>query len=1846
MPSPTQFSSQSWLLSLEDLRYQPTNERTKAIYRLLLRFIGRQLKDQHESIIKGAADEILDVMKNPNLNEEARRSEILELLPSESLDDDDYNELSNMCKKIDDWDPHQAKDDVGEDETLAVNVVMDDESDDDNLSEVAWSEDDIDDAESKNGTEAETRLLEDLARRNQIEIVPRVEMSEPIRKEGYQEYHIAPMKPPTKNQNVIKIRSLPEIERKAFGDIKELNPIQSEIYETAIKTSKNLLICAPTGAGKTNIAIMTILREALKYGRETESGEWVFSKDDFKVIYVAPIKALVQEVVENFRGRLGVAPYNFAVEELTGDHQLNQRQISRSQIIVCTPEKWDIVTRKSIDRLYTKVVRLVIFDEIHLLHNERGATLEALIVRIKRHRMMEGEKIRILGLSATLPNYKDVSRFIAPDSPESSTFYFGSKHRPIPLRQQYIAMAKSKRAYKLVDEIVYEKVLEKLAENAQILIFVHSRPGTAKTADYIKTRAVDEQKVGLFLSDESAREQIQEVGQNLRGKLHELLKFGIGIHHAGLNKDERSCVEDLFRQRFIKVLVSTATLAWGVNLPARVVIIKGTQVYRDGKLTDLDSLDVTQMLGRAGRPGFDREGEGIVITDQSTVQFYMSLMTEQLPVESRLIGRLAEFINAECVGGNIESLEDAIDWIRETYLYSRMLSVLKQDDNRQYLSLYGIDPGAREKDPELSAHRRNLAYAAASILDNRGLILFDRTSGLMKSTELGRIASHYNCSSRTMKTFNDEIKEYTTDTDLFRIFSLAEEFNDMRVKDGDVLDLQTLFNQVPFPIDDKRATPGANKVNALLQVYIFRLNIDGSDLICEMHFIKDNAARLARAIFEVVLMKGYAQVAELALDFCRKIDKRMTVCHSVLRQFADDLDPNILSRLEKRNYHVDELRVLKADKITELLRCDRRDGERVARLLGYLPKFDLKATSRPVSRDALKIDLSIKTNFKWSETHHGYSQRFWLFVEDTNQEVILHNEIIYIRRFDSDGQTVSTSFVVPYLRPAHPGYFIRLFADNWFGCDHRLWLPIEGLSLPDEEAIKTELMDIHAQSIRSVDHPQFEREYARQQISSLNQIQTQVFEQIKNMDRDLILLAPAGSGKTLCAELAIIQCLRIYGDTAKGGYVAANPDSARRVMDKWMHIFGEQEVALLTGNYRLDAVRVSNQRVQVVIGDPKSWHVLTLMRSKKYRNLLNKFQLFVIDDIHRLHDDADSTLEWLCSKLRIITKQNPDSPARFVVLGSPISSAVSLRRWFAFEKGKNEPKVFNFSPRTRPVRLELICQKYHPFDYKMRIMAMQRPVYRAIINHAKDRPVIIFVSDQQRAQDVCENIISHARRDSILLARSSKKPDIHDRDLRDCIKYGGAYIYKGMHPEDLKIVEALYERGDIQVLVATVAMCWSIPCRSYLTIIMDTQHHNGVEAQDYPLTDVIQMVGLSGRPLLDHECKCIIMCHNSKADHYERSLREPLLIESELPINLVNHVNYEVATGALTDLNMIYKPYLAQTFFHKRISVNPNYYVDTMFTEDDEKQKLDALVNYFNELTNNVASDLRKYEFLSMEGSQEEFSAGLLSKISLEYYISFETLSNYEKHLSSSSSISELIQIISIYTSEFKSIPIRNGELSDLKRLQRRHRPSEGSYLSEHYFKIKLLILSQYQKTDGKEDSVSGELIEDRRHIITVCHRLLMAIIDVAWLKDSFSLAKSCLQLCKKVAPFNRSTRPNLEMDSSLSKSDDFVNLEVTVVREDEPFSMDEFSDLRLPDYMYREEGWCFLIHGRPKSKKDAEKFVLFRRVKTPTRGTNSYKLDFALTENALAYSYDLYFMSDFYSTREDRKIPDINIEE
>lgn len=361
----------------------------------------------------------------------------------------------------------------------------------------------------------------------------------------YEEVKIPATDPPPLSigNNRIQVSSLDEIGQIAFKGCKELNRIQTIVYPAAYHSNENLLVCAPTGAGKTNVAMLTIVNTIRQF---VDQG--VIHRDQFKIVYVAPMKALAAEMTTNFGKRL--QPLGISVRELTGDMQLTKTEMQQTQMIVTTPEKWDVVTRKGAgDVAFISLVKLLIIDEVHLLHGERGPVVEALVARTLRLVESSQSMIRIVGLSATLPNYIDVARFLRVN-PMIGLFFFDSRFRPVPLSTNFIGVKSLKALQQLsdMDNICYDRCIDMVRQGHQVMVFVHARNATVRTATIIKEFAQQKGHIQLLTpeSNPDYGTAIKAISKSRNKQLVELFQNGLAMHHAGMLRQDRNLVEKYF----------------------------------------------------------------------------------------------------------------------------------------------------------------------------------------------------------------------------------------------------------------------------------------------------------------------------------------------------------------------------------------------------------------------------------------------------------------------------------------------------------------------------------------------------------------------------------------------------------------------------------------------------------------------------------------------------------------------------------------------------------------------------------------------------------------------------------------------------------------------------------------------------------------------------------------------------------------------------------------------------------------------------------------------------------------------------------------------------------------------------------------------------------------------------------------------------------------------------------------------------------------------------------------------------------------------------------------------------
>ena len=1501
-----------------------------------------------------------------------------------------------------------------------------------------------------------------------------------VSKKNYDEVHVqAPERVVVKSGDLVNVKkSLPEWAHPAFAGIETLNPVQSKVFPVAFgEFRENLLMCAPTGAGKTNVAMLTIMNVLSQYWNEQKQK---FDLSGFKMVYIAPMKALVQEVVKSFALRLG--PLGLKVAELSGDANLSREQVAETQLIVTTPEKWDVVTRKAGEgRSFTSLVRLIIIDEVHLLHDTRGPVLEAIVARTIRQTEQTREFARIVALSATLPNYRDVAVFLRVNL-DRGLFYFGSEYRPVPLEQTYIGITTNKglKRAQVTNECMFEKLMEEVGERGnQVLVFVHGRKETVKTAREIRNLAMENPELlaRLVPSDSASKGVLEHESGNIKTPdLKDLLGLGIGVHHAGLPGSDRSTVEDLFAARHLNIVVCTLTLAWGVNLPAHTVIIKGTQIYmpEKGDWVELSYMDMMQMMGRAGRPQFDTSGHGIVITNKSELQYYLSLNNMQLPIESQLLSMLPDLVNAELALGSVSTRDDVVRWLGYTYLFVRMsLSPC----------LYGIPVDEAERDPRLVQRRVDLAHTALTILDKHGLCKYDRRSGKAQLTALGRVASYFYLRSESMAVYNQHLKPNLSDMDLLRLFSLSREFKFIPVREEEKVELMKLVELVPIPVKGG-AEDACSKINVLLQAYVSRLSLEGFALVADMVFVTQNAGRLFRALFEIAVKRGWSVLARRCLVWCKTVELRMWPIQTVLRHFRS-VPEEVCKKIERKGLTNEELAILSAQDIGEIIR-NQRMGGMVHQLVRQVPKIEATAYLQPLTPSTLLVKVDVAAEFEYDSEIHGETELFWIFIEDVSQQHCLYCDQFSLRAYQMRSGSVQTlSFTVPVTDPVPPMYFLRIVSDRWMAPETLRPISFKNLVLPSKSLPFTEIEDLEPLAVNSLQWEEAEKALG---VEEFNFIQTQTFSSIYQSDENLVLFASRSAGKGLCLALAVLRLFHPSNTQArKAVYVTPLESLAEKKFSEWKRIFGKLglRVEMLTGESGQDLklIEVSD----IVISTPLSWDLISRKwRTKRTKPVISSVGLFVADNLHLLDvvPNEGSLMELIVSRMRYISVSlEKEARIRIIGSGSAVSNANDIASWLGAKT------VFSFPSHARTTPLEITVHGMDVFSRQARHAAMLRPLYAATQSIISE-PCLVFATDRKQAKLAAADLVLQASADGKPFRFVGGEGDIdltgiQDPSLAETLRHGIGYIHAGLRTSDKNEVISLYQESKIRVLIVTAELLWELVGRikAGLLVILDTSIYSSSEKQfvDYRTREVAEMLGCS-------RGKCILFCPTAKRELYKKFMTETLPIESLLDESIADYVNAEICNGTIKSRQDCID-WLTWTLFYRRIVANPNYY-------SLEGASHELLSNYLSALVEDSVDQLVNAGMVLEEGEEGLLGPGDLGLLASYYTVSTATVEKFRRSISAGTKRRQLIELLASSV-ELESVVTATSEDQAVLHLIAN---TLGLQVSSESSKPLILLYSHFNRIQ-----LPSDLQRDLDAILPTAHRLVLALVDVVstcgWLK-------------------------------------------------------------------------------------------------------------------------------------------------
>ncbi|CDR95380.1 hypothetical protein BBBOND_0205380 [Babesia bigemina] len=1543
------------------------------------------------------------------------------------------------------------------------------------------------------------------------------------------------------DEDLIAVDALPLWARGAFKGIAKFNTIQSMVFHTAFNTSHNMLLSAPTGmfiavplqrilgCGKTNVAMLCTLQNfGLFFTEGHKKG---------KVVYIAPMKALAAEITSKFS--LALEPLGLAVREVTGDTEASLGSLVSTDVIVTTPEKFDVITRNSnstgtqSDNSFLTKVSCVIIDEVHLLNDARGSVLEIVVARI--FRLIESTQVtrRIVAISATLPNWHDVAEFLRVQ-PENA-YYFGREYRHVPLEQIFYGV-KDRDPSSVMLDICFEHMIQVVEKGKQCLVFVHSRKETVTTASKLI------EKIQASLRAQTMFKPKKDVYRHFNSPLRKckyesISKFAeycISIHHAGMVRRDRDLVETMFKDGLIKVLVCTSTLAWGVNLPANCVIIKGTFIGGIGVDRHLNYLELTQIMGRAGRPQFDTSGTGVLITEQKNISNYVKMQTEQLPIESRLHRHLENALNAEIVLGTVLSDSDAVTWLRYTFLYVRM---------RKNALIYGLKSN---KEEDVLLHMQRMVREAAGNLDKSKLIRYHESSGDFASTDLGRIACRYYVDFETIYNFAISLnpalhassishedksvhkvgvshtrkQTYINEEYILERLCECKEFETLIYRNDELEELKELMDASIY-----KPRRGLNhittKVSLLIEAHISRKTLRTSSLLSDMNYVIQNTGRLLLAYFEVSISEIVSGppigdvIYKWFLMFERQIWDIKCKQNSVVYHFCDPyhalydktkiqssrlptLSTLTASRLVK--YDLDTLINLTHAELADSVKS-KHEASTAQSYIRFIPYPQVNSSCQPITPRIAKVKVTLALKNCWSARWNGLSESFHVWI--CSEVRIINKASITLT---ADNQRDSVEMFIP-LKEEDNYMTIKVFSCRWLGIVVENPFLTRRLQVADDGY--TKLLDLLPLPTTVLKNNHFGYQY-----KYLNPLQTQIFPHCYFSDDNLLVGAPTGSGKTAIAEMSMFRLWRSQPQQ-KVVYIAPLKALAYERLKDWTIKFGKfKRVVEVTGDSHATASEIASS--QIIITTPEKWDGIS--RHWKNRKYVRSVGLLVIDEIHLLGESRGAVLEAIVTRLSFISNFSATT-TRLVCLSTALANTKEIADWL----GVKPTKAFNFSPAVRPVACKLYINGFNIKAYCPRMNSMNKPAFSTILRHDLDAPVLVFVSSRRQTRTTAQDFLGLIQIKSVKWSRGNTLYEpFCDEHLNMFVEHGIGIHHAGLQDSDRTRIEDMFTRGQIKVLIATSTLAWGVNLPAKIVIIKGTEYYDGKTKKyaDYSVTDIMQMVGRAGRKIHDKEAYAYIYTESRKVDFYKAFMFSPFPAESSFHERIVDSLNSEIASGTVASSEQALE-YIRNTFFYRRLQKNSTYYLHMEFlsgcneesSTDDMAQRVICLCL---EHLLDIGCISINYNQSQALGKDNVLIPSVMGMLSSQYYICTQTVATFTVYLQQNAAGIGIFKMLRALANakEFDEVPLRHNEdLYNMTLSSTAVMPIASADASNPHAKTFLLL---QMRLFGLKAPIF-DYNNDLKSVLDQLPRICQALIDIIACWRDFRLMQYTLLIYKHI---------------------------------------------------------------------------------------------------------------------------------
>ncbi|CAC27092.1 putative U5 snRNP-specific protein [Guillardia theta] len=684
-----------------------------------------------------------------------------------------------------------------------------------------------------------------------------------------------------------------------LSNLQKLNYIQKKIVPTILGNDKNFSIISPTGTGKTFIAKLGIFRVIINCLFEIKK-KFYIDKIKFKILFIIPNKSLIKEILVDIKKTFKFN--NLKTIQINSDFYFLENKFKSANIIISTPEKFDLLLN-NFGPIKIPHFNLVYIDEIHMISNDSKSNLEKILNKLKYLSNCNKKSFRVISSSATFPNFIDLSKFLNID-PRNQLFYFSNFFKNNYMKNTFVGMnlKSTQKNFKFSsNKYLIKKIIEILVNNKKnkILIFVNNRLDTFNLALFIIKK--------LFHKNYFENNLMETY--NFRNPENLINKFFICIHHGGMNVRDKNISENKILEENIRIMISTATLSSGVNLPITHVIIKDVFYFSKelSNFIEIKKIDLLQMLGRCRKYTENNLSEGVVICPILNLNNIVKIDRGLKPINCNFSINLNELLIYQ-IRKKVYIFE-IILFISNLFFSIRLKRILIKLLKKNYRYLF---------------FKIIFFFVSKTLLYmiNTGFIY--KKKNFFNITYFGRIALKHSINFHSAYNILFKVNSKFSFLKIFDLLVNLEEFEKIILKKNELVDLFNIEKHSIF-VSQFLNQDNKFKVSVLLIAILNKINLKNPILLQELIFIYKTSLRALKFLIEIAKINKYLYTLEniLYMERCVKYKNKN------IRKNSDFLYSNFLflknnynNRVIKNNLSEFEFSKLNRLSIFEKFNCD------------------------------------------------------------------------------------------------------------------------------------------------------------------------------------------------------------------------------------------------------------------------------------------------------------------------------------------------------------------------------------------------------------------------------------------------------------------------------------------------------------------------------------------------------------------------------------------------------------------------------------------------------------------------------------------------------------------------------------------------------------------------------------------------------------------------------------------------------------------------------------------------------------------------------------------------------------